>query len=293
MMARKALPKPGVEEYAEWYSDVLRAVFYSDSETDLESYKLNAPKGFEQWIDSLPEEVERQAKRLHALYDDMCEAAKDFIVTSRNPTVESFDEFTRQFEQFITHLQRFQVDESASKIGRIDPVTGLRTEIGMYDDLMREVERRNRKGTPVSLAVCAIDDYLEFSTQESDDNVHAVLNQVGEAIRNALRSFDDIYYTGDGSFVLCLKHTELMDAYLISDRLRENIEERSFGLPNGSIARVTISCGVSEPLPGEEHAKFTGSAYDALKRAQEQGGNTVAQHEEVSPLMQFAKNKQD
>lgn len=290
-MSDRSAPRPGIEEYAEWIGRVLRQAFFPLERR--EGAVLEAPVSVPLWYESLSDADRVSAARILTLYHEMRDLAEDMTHENSILTVKKYDDLIDRFDQFMTLLNRFEETGDVKAGGRIDPVTGLRSEVGMYDDLMRELERRNRKGTPFAVTVCSIDHFADYAAQNPEENAHAVIQHLARLLKNTLRTFDDIYHLGQGEFVLCLKDTEAVDAYLVTDRLCELVREKPVSLPGGGEAAITISCGVSEPLPGDEGADITASAYKALKEAQGMGGDKCMQYEEVSPLMRFARKTQD
>ncbi len=146
-----------LHHYAEWQSQVLRAVFYPEK---IVRQDITAPEGLEEKLRALiqgddeaansvvDETLSRQAE-LHAAADAM-------FSVSEKPDLATFETFLNLYESFTQRVARFDIDSVLSDHG-IDNATGLRTANVIIPDLERELERRARRGHPFSIVLAQVD----------------------------------------------------------------------------------------------------------------------------------------
>lgn len=272
-------------DLVEWQSQLFRIVLGGTGDVS------PLPRGFINWyekesargvFDSKPIE------KLLSLHDEINQLASTIALTARReekPSLETIDSLTHRVEAYAEEIKRLGLELSAVA-SLIDPVTGLRTVSGMRNELKREQDRLDRKGTSYSLAYIAVDDIQNLLTQFDRKELERVYGAIGMMIAQAVRSFDDAYFLGKGEFLVCLKHIEFMDAGAVTDRLCRNIEEAGIYLREGS-SPVTVSIGVAEALPKEDVDAVMDNARRALREAIERGGNRSEAYQEMSALQKF------
>lgn len=234
--------------------------------------------------------------RLFHVHEEMTRAAralKDHCAAGNPPTAELYDALDNQCDSFITHIRRLYQDMADSSTA-VDPVTGLRTVSGMFNDIKREQDRFDRKGTSFSISCIEIDKMDQLQQSNDRRGMDVVYATVAQVIAKTVRSFDDAYFLGKGEFVLVLKHVDFLDACVVMDRLRGEIENTPVFLPSGERLTVTASFGVGEAIQGAKPETCVGNARAALAEAKSLGGNRVSEFREMSALGQLARdiNKQ-
>lgn len=282
-----------VEAHVDWLNKAMRRAFFPhDGQTGI---KLSAPMSFVQWCKEAAQGGQLKqdsVDRLESLHNELAQSVKtllDNAAANKPPTLQMYDDIEHRLDAYIVQLKR--LGEDASTVGNtVDPVTGLRSVVGMRNDLLRELDRRERKGEPFCITAVQIDDIEQMDKEYDRTTLDVVISAVGNQIAGALRSFDDVYHLGDGEFLLCLKHVDLLDACSVMDRMRAMIAANFIDLPGGSAIKATASFGVAEPIPGDDIDTVTANAKHALREAQDAGGDRVEQFEEMSPLVQYARD---
>ncbi|MDB5491865.1 MAG: hypothetical protein JWO78_1714 [Micavibrio sp.] len=281
---------PVLDEHAEWFSRVIRHVFYPEKK--MENDLLAIPDSFENWanvvsqIEGIQKESLDRVRRVHA---DMHEAAQNLIENpahdAEKPAVKKFDTFVTFYDEFVSNIRRLERDAAVSDSG-LDPLTALRTRHVMAKDLEREMERRARRGRPFCLALAKIDHYDEIRglPQEVHDKA---MQDVSEIIRLTIRSFDDAYRLPDGEFIMCLKQTEMSGGAAGLNRLRKLLEERAPSyMINGEEKRISLSACVAEPQPGDTIDVLIENMRGDMNRYSGEE-ETVLEYFEQSPLQRF------
>ncbi|MCK5519214.1 MAG: diguanylate cyclase [Alphaproteobacteria bacterium] len=278
-----------IESLVVWYAQILRHCFYSESLTS--PVEIQPPVVLSEWCQQQAEKDEfdkKAADHLILVYNGLHEAARD-CVSVLPPLPDKFDLLTYNMEAYVTQLRRLQQDLVNAGM-TVDTVTGLRTVSGMLDDMKREQDRFNRKGTSFSVANIEIDRLSELQVKYDRRNLDFIFAHLAQNIAKTVRSFDDAYYLGKGEYLVVLKHVEFMDACAVMDRLRNSIEITSVMLDKGEEVSITASFGVVEAVQKESVDLMLEHAKSALQKAKQAGGNRIHEFSEQSAFDVFVKD---
>lgn len=282
-----------IETLLDWRVTIMRQCFYPGAVN--RAPDTHAPSALLMWCKREAERnaIDRKvADHLAHVHEDLCQTARNmlnFCAAGTAPSLELYDAFENQFESFITQIRRLQADVSDSVVA-VDPITGLRTVAGMRNDIKREQDRFDRKGTSFSIASVEIDNLAEFQGKYDRRNQDVIYANIAQLIARTVRSFDDAYYLGKGEYLIVLKHVEFMDACSVMDRLRNEIENTPILMQNGEKLRVTCSFGIAEAMQRESADLSVENAKSALRMAREEGGNRVKEFRERSALENYARD---
>jgi diguanylate cyclase (GGDEF)-like protein len=106
----------------------------------------------------------------------------------------------------------------------------------------------------------------------------AVLMQLAQIFREALRSIDIAGRYGGEEFLVILGQTGIRKAVMTAERIRSAVEQHEFIHQNLRL-HVTISAGVAEITPADDSEKsLIGRADHALYKAKGAGRNRVVPH---------------
>lgn len=279
-----------IKAHMDWFETVLRQSFFPAAE-DGEAPVL--PAIFVKWCadnshrDSVDETAVEQMRQIH---DALAEAGADCLQAADGMTQENYTALTQCMDAYIKQLQKFSEDLAGSNFS-IDTVTGLRSAAGMKNEIARELDRRDRKSDVFCVCAISIDGHEALAEERGERRMKEVYAHIAELLMDSLRSYDDGYYLGEGEYLLCLKHAELLDACTVMDRICARIAATParMGGTDEEIA-VTVSCGVAEPVPGDKIDDIFANAERAMKEAQEEGGNQVMDWKEKSALQQYAED---
>lgn len=283
-----------IETILDWRNEVMRQCFFPGSQT--RPADANAPSAMLIWCRREADRgtVDRAVvERLVHAHDEMCKAARlmlDHCAGGAAPTLALYDGVENQCDNFINHIRRLQQDLADSSTA-VDPVTGLRTIAGMRNDIKREQDRFDRKGTSFSIANIEIDNLEELSKKYDRRGMDLIYASVAQVVARTVRSFDDAYYLGKGEYILVLKHVEFMDACSVMDRLRGEIENNPVFMQTGEKLKVTASFGIAEAIQREKPDVCVGYAKQALMESKRGGGNRISEYREMSALAQFARDR--
>nr|HPQ51019.1 hypothetical protein [Alphaproteobacteria bacterium] len=258
--------------YAIWFSQVVRAAFYPDSANK----DILEPV----MVDEIAEIVEKLRNdmvidRLKTIQLTLHGIANKIIESPDIPSIKDFDSFWQTYEGFSVQLQRLEKDALLSDFG-VDVASGLRSSTVMVSELERELERRSRRGQPFSMAVLRIDN-VELRADEK------ALEAVSAAILKTIRNFDDAYVSGNGEYVVSLKHSDTTGGLRFVARFNHALKD-DLGM------KFTVSSCVAEPLPGDDVPTLLANVRADLDQLCGLGKGESGQYEEVSPLNRFLQS---
>jgi len=173
----------------------------------------------------------------------------------------------------IDNAQRF---ESVARQARTDPLTGLGHHGALQNAVRAAVDRARRAGTSLGVAMVDLDDFKKVNDTLGHLVGDALLMQVADRLRAAVRSEELPFRYGGEEFTVVLPGVSEDSLRAVGERLRRTVGEAPFLLATGRSLEVTCSVGVAV-LSGErlEASRLLALADDALLRAKSAGKNRV------------------
>lgn len=171
------------------------------------------------------------------------------------------------------------VDALASKNQVLDRMVNTDVLTGMasrsYLELTMDsfLANAERYGQPFSVILFDLDHFKSINDRFGHLAGDAVLKSTGKALLSRIRKGDLLGRWGGEEFLLLLPNTELEQAMVLGESLRE-IQE---SLVHGEMGVVTLSGGVTQYEPGESRSAFLQKADQALYQAKEEGRNCLRQ----------------
>ena len=184
------------------------------------------------------------------------EAAGDEIVqleelaASAGPTIENAKRFLE-----------------ARQLAELDALTGLHNRRYFDEVLDREVARAHRYGRSLALILIDLDDLKGINDRIGHLGGDAVLAELGERVREALRLTDIACRIGGDEFAVVLPESSLDDARQLYDRLQAAITAR----PLAGGESVTASAGIAGLDREDDPKALFQRADEALYRAKRDG----------------------
>ncbi len=172
-------------------------------------------------------------------------------------------------------LQHSLPHQQLRAAARTDPKTGLLHAVAWQAEADTRVREAGQAGAPLALLLADIDHFKWVN----DVYGHLVGDQVLLAVVAALREqFGDgdlVGRFGGEEFVALAPGTELTEAALIAERVRERVAGKSIETGAGRVW-VTVSIGIAAlPGHGDEIFELLAAADHALYRAKEAGRDRV------------------
>lgn len=269
-----------LDEHLDWFAVWHRLAFIMTSGRAEATLQLMPPPSFIRWYqqaaESLPQD-QPVLDRLAVLHDQMHTLAR--LVLMKIPdgerlTAEDYDAVAGKFQGFIGGIRRLERAFAVAASG-LDTLTGLRSRVGLADDIAREIDRFQRTGKPFCLAIADIDHFKNVNDTYGHDVGDQVLAATADVISRQIRSFDDAYRLGGEEFLICLKETTLSDAERVIERLREALAGWPIPLLGRDPLRITASFGLTPVRANVTLDELIHTADQALYAAKRGGRNKV------------------
>jgi len=175
------------------------------------------------------------------------------------------------------HAELVRTREAYRQMATHDGLTGISNRVSVREQLQTERSRVARHGPDATLAAVLLD--IDHFKRVNDGYGHAagdaVLRQVAERIRGALRDYDGFGRYGGEEFLVVLPDTGPDAAMATAERLRHAIASAPFDIGSTSL-RVTASFGVVPCQQFDDLDSAIAAADAALYEAKAAGRNRVS-----------------
>lgn len=115
-----------------------------------------------------------------------------------------------------------QLQELATR----DPLTGVLNRRAFHEQLVQEMARAKRHGTPLCLAMLDLDHFKQLNDRLGHLGGDQALLQFARQCQQQARSTDGFARFGGEEFVLLLPHTSLSEAQEVLQRLHQNVSRQ-------------------------------------------------------------------
>ena len=169
-----------------------------------------------------------------------------------------------------------EMNERLLYMSRTDALTGVDNRRQFEERLKEMFEHSRRLSEPMSCVMCDLDKFKSVNDTHGHQAGDEVLKQFAQILARSAREIDRVGRYGGEEFTVLLPGTVLDAAVTFAERVRKEVEERTFTFPGGALKR-TASFGVAGwPHPRVTHAEaLVKAADDALYVAKETGRNKV------------------
>ncbi|HPB83591.1 MAG TPA: diguanylate cyclase DgcA [Spirochaetota bacterium] len=159
---------------------------------------------------------------------------------------EEFKEWEKEYLLNIASLAGIAIQNAyLYEMATTDMMTKLKIHHFFQAALVEERERAGRIGTPLSLIMMDIDHFKVFNDEYGHTCGDMVLVKVARVIQESVRQLDIPARYGGEEFAIILPNTELREAMMVANRIRQSVEE-SVVVCSGKNLSVTISIGVTQ-----------------------------------------------
>lgn len=161
------------------------------------------------------------------------------------------------------------------QLAREDGLTGLANRRWLDLQLQREVQRAQRFGHPLAVAMIDIDHFKAINDGFSHAAGDAALRVVARLLADGCRSSDVAGRYGGEEFVLILVETPADQAQGLGDKLRQRIASHDWAAVLAGLPPLTVSIGVAGLGADDDAASLLARADLQLYRAKRDGRNRV------------------
>lgn len=156
-----------------------------------------------------------------------------------------------------------------------DGLTGLFNRLYFDEVFAHQVSQAKRYNTELSVLFLDVDDFKDINDSLGHIVGDITLKKIGNIIRSCKRDSDIAARFGGEEFVLLMPHTESINAFILADRIRQEVEREEF-TAHGKPFRLTISGGLaSYPMNATDPAELLHLADSATYLAKGSGKNAI------------------
>ena len=194
---------------------------------------------------------------------------------------EAFNQYERELMQAVSTslalaLRNAEVHSQVQKLALKDPLTGLLNRRAFSNILVRKFRETERYNTPLSLIMMDLDYFKGVNDRFGHPAGDALLKEIAHLLAQSVRAVDIVARYGGEEFAIVLPGTDLSQAMILAERVREAIARHKFVI-EGVPIRLACSMGVARipdsRLSSLEH--FVSAADRALYQAKALGRNRV------------------
>jgi diguanylate cyclase (GGDEF)-like protein len=201
----------------------------------------------------------------------------DNFITHEPVTKDDLRMLTMLANQAGLAIENSQLYEKALVRMHTDPLTELWNHGYFHYLLQSEAEKAKATKIPLSLILVDIDDFKVYNDALGHQAGDKILKNLALLLKNQSRKMDYVCRYGGEEFSLILPQADKKEAFLIAERLREDIRNYAFAreevLPT---KRLTVSIGVATfPADGATPSELISSADKAMYQAKRKGKNNT------------------
>ena len=176
---------------------------------------------------------------------------------------------------YVSVTDLFRHAEALETLATVDGLTGVYNRRHFLELADAEWARCERYHRPLSLIVLDIDHFKSINDCFGHDAGDAVLMDFAQLCRDRKRKTDVVGRIGGEEFAILLPETELAEALVVADRLRQKTEQRSLTVATEALS-LTVSLGVAQAGVGMSgFPRLLKVADEALYQAKQKGRNQV------------------
>ncbi len=198
------------------------------------------------------------------------------VLTATSSTVGAFEEEDLELLGFVARTIALDIENvRLRRLAVTDQLTGAYNREFLQQRLPEAVDKAERDGDPLSLAMVDVDHFKPINDRYGHDVGDLVLAEVASKLRSAIRLDDMLVRYGGEEFLVLLPSTGASKAHDIAERMRLALQEETFFAGDAPI-EVRISVGIAEHLRGSDSpTTLIRRADSALYAAKESGRNRV------------------
>ncbi|MDD5388299.1 MAG: diguanylate cyclase [Gallionellaceae bacterium] len=184
---------------------------------------------------------------------------------------EHFMDMAIQFKQDVRAYQYALINQVCT----VDHLTGAWNRHAMAMKLAEESERTQRSGQTCALCMMDIDHFKRVNDQFGHKIGDEVLQAFTSIVSIELRKYDSLFRYGGEEFLMLLPNTNLENAALLLNRIRETLAATPITSSSGQVVNLTASFGVAQLASHEAIEDALEHADHALLAAKANGRNRV------------------
>jgi len=195
--------------------------------------------------------------------------SRDAHATFSDDVVRKAEELAERVAPALENARRFQ---EARQRAELDELTSLHNRRYFHETLAREVARAHRYSRGLALVLVDLDNFKSVNDTIGHLAGDAVLAEVAERIREAVRESDIPCRIGGDEFALILPESRLADAQRLAGRIEQAVVAR----PVARAGHVRVTTGYAELQPNDDSTSLFERADKSLYDGKGGGGFAAA-----------------
>jgi diguanylate cyclase (GGDEF)-like protein len=201
----------------------------------------------------------------------------DNFITQKSITKDDLRMLIMLANQAGLAIENSQLYELTVLSAHSDSLTDLWNH-GFFQYLLQEeLEKAKASKLPLSLVALDIDDFKVYNDTLGHQQGDRILKNLANLIKSHSRKMDYVCRYGGEEFMIILPQTDKKEAFVIAERLRQDIEKHQFIheeiLPNN---KLTVSVGLASfSENGNTSSELISYSDKALYQAKRKGKNTT------------------
>ncbi|MBB2172119.1 sensor domain-containing diguanylate cyclase [Gluconacetobacter asukensis] len=175
-------------------------------------------------------------------------------------------------DQLTQDEQNRQIAEANEHAANTDELTGLPNRRAFFQTLHACLAQRTSK---IAVAIFDLDHFKLVNDRYGHPVGDVVLRRVASTVLASVRDSDMVARIGGEEFAVLITDQNPEQAISLARRLVRAVSSDSIAIPSGPTLHVTISMGIANHQPGEEHAALIERADQALYAAKRGGRNRL------------------
>ncbi|MEA3370875.1 MAG: diguanylate cyclase [Campylobacterota bacterium] len=172
----------------------------------------------------------------------------------------------------LTDITKMKEQQTETEIkAYLDGLTGISNRNKFDEIIGNEMKNSQRYHRPLSMAILDIDKFKDFNDTYGHLIGDEVLIMLAQNVKYCIRETDVFARWGGEEFVLLFRETDVVQAKIVSDKIRKHIAE----LKHETAGSITASFGVTAFKDGDTLDGMFKRCDDALYKAKESGRNRV------------------
>ncbi|NDC56532.1 MAG: diguanylate cyclase [Alphaproteobacteria bacterium] len=269
-----------VDDHLAWLVHWHHLAFFVTSARAETAHALVPPASFAAWFKGPAQELPQEQPiidRLAILHDQLHTLARLTLLKAPEgqPLSESdYRAVMAKYQGFMNGVRQLEKAFAVAASG-LDLLTGLRSRVGLADDILREQVRMKRGGKPFCLALIDLDHFKQVNDTYGHDGGDTVLAGAANIITRTIRAYDDAYRLGGEEFLVVFKENTLDEAKLATERLRAALQATPLPVPGRPPVFITASFGLIMANASADIDDLLKETDKALYKAKEDGRNCV------------------
>ncbi|MFC1855789.1 GGDEF domain-containing protein, partial [Thermodesulfobacteriota bacterium] len=197
----------------------------------------------------------------------------------------SFSEGTLKLLSILASFAAMSIDnarlhEDTIKLAITDGLTGLYNHRYFHDILDDELARAKRYNLFTSLIFLDIDNFKAFNDTYGHQEGDKVLKVVSESILKSIREVDCAARYGGEEFAVIMPENDIESAYIVAERIRENVINDTKEFFKSETKFVTVTVGIASfPDDAMDKKELIKKSDDALYHCKKNGKNCTARYD--------------